>query len=43
MNVVLPRSMTGSGIISLTVEAIAGYVNGVGEAATANTVFIDIL
>jgi len=42
VNVLLPRSLAGSGAIYLTVEALSGYVNGEGEVDNSYPVFIYI-
>jgi hypothetical protein len=43
INVVLPHYLAGSGIISISVTALAGYTSaGVGQGVDSNTVYVDI-
>lgn len=42
INIVLPHSMAGAGVIALRLTVLAGYINGVGMGITANTVYVDI-
>jgi len=42
VNLLLPRSSAGSGIVPIMVEVFAGLINGVGGAADSNTVYVDI-